>query len=140
MTEQQNTPEQEQELQAWVREQFQKANKYLAEKGILTQTVAPEDSRYLAPYLAVWKLRTTDSGGVWVISGDLPTDHIDMGIAKDGRDALRHFSMKWQLQAENILQTNPDDTQKQFAELLINRAENLYQIYRDDTYWTNFAS
>ena len=47
---------------------------------------------------------------------------------------LRHFSFKWQLQAENLLRLD-DKEQKQFAEFLIGRADGLYQLYDKDELW-----
>ena len=62
----QSNPEQA----AWVREQFQKANGYLVEKGILTDQVLVKESRYLMPHVALWKFTergTTEK--VWAITG-----------------------------------------------------------------------
>ena len=46
----------EEQQQQWIKEQYQSATKYLAEKGIVTNSVKVEDSRYLVPLLALWKL------------------------------------------------------------------------------------
>ncbi|MBT4882928.1 MAG: DUF4826 family protein, partial [Glaciecola sp.] len=48
-----NTPMTQAEHDQWVREQFQRANKHLAENGVLFDSVVVEESRYLAPYVAV---------------------------------------------------------------------------------------
>ncbi|MFN6972501.1 MAG: DUF4826 family protein, partial [Rheinheimera sp.] len=61
------------QVSEWVRAQFQKANLFLAEKGILMDSVAVQDSRYLPPMVAVWKINAMDKQSYWVISGDLPT-------------------------------------------------------------------
>ena len=74
MSEQLTQQQIEQARAEWVRAQFQKANEYLASKGILPDNVAASESRYLPPYMAVWKLNTKDKQSYWVISGDLPTD------------------------------------------------------------------
>ncbi len=60
MSEQINLTEEQQS--AWVREQYQKATKYLAEKGLVTENVAPKDSRYLVPVVAIWKHRGGTNG------------------------------------------------------------------------------
>ncbi|MGL6123443.1 MAG: DUF4826 family protein, partial [Shewanella sp.] len=44
--------------QEWVRTQFQKANRFLAEKGVIPSKVLADDSRYLAPYMAIWKMES----------------------------------------------------------------------------------
>ncbi|WDD96675.1 DUF4826 family protein [Thalassomonas actiniarum] len=132
MTDQANMNEEQQNQ--WVREQYQVATKYLADKGLITESVAVEESRYLVPVLAVWKLKLLDGTKTWVISGDLPTDHSSADVAPDARDALRHFSLKWQLQAENLSKAG-DVEQNKFAELLISRAEGLYRLYEDEKVW-----
>lgn len=120
----------------WVRTQFQKANEYLASKGILPDNVAASESRYLPPYMAVWKLNTKDKQSYWVISGDLPTDHIAFSAAPNVRDAVRAFSMHWQLKAQQIIDAGvKDKTQQDFANLLINRAHNLYDMFNEDQLW-----
>ena len=132
MTKQKELTEEEQ--QQWVRKQYQAATKYLAEKGLVTQSVKVEDSRYLIPFIAIWKLTLIDGSKYWVLSGDLPTDHSSIDIATTARGALKHFSLKWQMQAENLLQgTNNEQTE--FANLLVSRAESLYTISEDDKLW-----
>lgn len=126
----------QEELSAWVREQFQRANKHLAQEGILFDTVATEESRYLAPYVAVWKIKDTKGEFYWVISGDLPADAVSFSAAKDAREVLRYFSFTWQAKAENIVQAaGGDQIQVDFAKLLVTKAEMLYQVYNDKTLW-----
>ncbi len=126
----------EQEREAWVREQYQTATKFLASKGLVTDSVTVEASRYIAPLVAIWKLKTIDGSWYWVICGDLPTDSIDLNMAENAKEAMRHFSMKWQLQAENILK-NEEATAEQssYAKLLVGRAEGLYQLVNQEQLW-----
>ena len=133
MTQQEQMSEQEQ--QEWVRKQYQVATKYLADKGLVTDTVAVEDSRYLVPLVSVWKLKLLDDTRLWVICGDLPTDHTSGDAAVDAREALRHFSLKWQLQAENLLKSGNKE-QEDFARLLIGRADGLYDLYNNEQLWS----
>ena len=131
-----NQPISDEERATWVREQFQKANKFLAENGVLFDSVITEESRYLMPYLAVWKIRAMDSKRYWVISGDLPSDYTSVDNAKDAKDVLRHFAMHWQLKAENLINAkDADKTQKEFGALLINRAENLFAMQNTPDLW-----
>ena len=132
MTEQKQMTEEEQ--QQWVREQYQAATKYLATQGMVTESVVVEDSRYLVPVLAVWKLKLIDGTYVWAMSGDLPTDHSAFDVAPNAREAVRHFSLKWQMQAENLLKTGGKE-QEEFAKLLISRAEGLYDMHQNDKVW-----
>ncbi len=140
------TPEQAQQQpelsdeqrQQWVREQYQVATKYLADKGIVTNSVMVEDSRYIAPLVSVWKLKSLDGKWFWVICGDLPSDHINIEAAKSAQEAIRHFSMTWQLKAENINRNSTsNEQQKTFAQLLTTRAGSLYDISNDKQLWAN---
>jgi len=127
-------PMTEQEQQAWVREQYQTATKFLASKGMITESVADTESRYLIPLMTMWKINLVDKTSVWVICGDLPTDFAQLPVAKDAREAVRHFSFKWQMQAENLMKTR-DAEQEKFAQLLISRAEGLYDLFEKDELW-----
>jgi hypothetical protein len=121
---------------AWVRTQFQKANEYLATKGIIPDNVAVSESRYLPPLVAIWKLNTRDAKSFWVISGDVPTDHMPLSAAPNAREAMRSFALHWQLKAEQIAQAGfSDKTQVDFANLLVNRAEGLYDLFDNEQLW-----
>ena len=130
-------PLNEQQMTAWVQAQFQKANQFLAQEGILFDSVITEQSRYLAPYLAVWKIKAMDQKVYWVISGDLPTDVALSVNATDARDVLRYFSLQWQLKAENLEANNTqqDARQAEFVQLLRSRADSLYAFYENETLW-----
>ncbi|EGM69756.1 DUF4826 family protein [Shewanella sp. HN-41] len=125
--------------QEWVRTQFQKANRFLAEKGVIPSKVLADESRYLAPYMAIWKMESKrpTTKTYWVMSGDLPSDFVDVKVAATARDAVRHFSMMWQMQAENLVRSGAtrDATQAKFAQLLVSRAESLYRMHNDDKLW-----
>ncbi len=78
MEQQKNTaakPMTEAETQEWVRLQFQRANLHLAEQGIIMESVAVAESRYLPPLIAVWKIHGLNKNVVWAISGDVPVDY-----------------------------------------------------------------
>lgn len=135
------SPEQMEKLhQEWVRTQYQKANRFLAEKGVIPSKVLVDESRYLAPYLAIWKMESKrpTTKTYWVMSGNLPSDFVDVKVAKTARDAIRHFSMMWQMQAENLIRsgaTRRDATQAKFVQLLVSRAESLYRMHNDEKLW-----
>lgn len=124
----------EEQQQQWIKTQYQVATKYLAEKGVITQSVQVEESRYLVPILALWKLTSIDGKKFWVLCGDLPSDHSSIDVAPNAREALRHFSLKWQMQAENLLQAKNKE-QNEFAHLLIGRADGLYKLFNDEKLW-----
>ena len=45
---------------------------HLAEQGIVMESVAVSESRYLPPLIAVWKIHGLNKTVVWAISGDVP--------------------------------------------------------------------
>ena len=123
--------------EAWVRQQYLNASYYLAERGIVTDSVSMQESRYLPPFLAIWKLNDQQKQSYWVITGDFPTDAVATTAAKTAREAIKHFSLRWQLKAEQLLQgagAQDADGQK-FAEVLVRGAENLYQVADNDQLW-----
>ncbi|MBD1583236.1 DUF4826 family protein [Pseudoalteromonas sp. S16_S37] len=143
MSEQQQlTPQQLEELeQQWQRECFQNAQKHLAEKGIIPSTVFDKESRFLAPLCAIWKMKAQSGKTYWVVTGRLPTDHMETSGAATAREALKHFSYRWQLRADEIVAAGVnDETQAKFANLLVNRAHGLYEIADKDELWVNEAS
>ncbi|AQQ01106.1 DUF4826 domain-containing protein [Pseudoalteromonas aliena] len=128
----------DQQRVVWQRECFQSAQKHLAEKGIMPKSVVDKDSRFLAPLCALWKFKAQNGKAYWVVTGRLPTDHAEVSVANNARDAMRYFSMQWQLKADQIMSVGTrDKTQIDFANLLINRAHGLYEIYEKEQLWAN---
>ncbi|MFC3093534.1 DUF4826 family protein [Alteromonas sediminis] len=126
----------EKEMTDWAREQFQRANKHLAEIGILFDAVTPEESKYLAPVVAVWKIRSTEGKRYWVISGDVPADVIAESAAATARDALRYFAYQWQMKASNLMaEADNDQTKNHYAALLEKKGVMLYDISTNDELW-----
>ncbi|MDO6693585.1 DUF4826 family protein [Aliiglaciecola sp. 3_MG-2023] len=126
----------QEQMTQWVRSQFQRANKHLAENGVIFDSVVTEECRYLAPYVAIWKIKALDNRFYWVISGDLPCDFLPYESEKNARDVLRRFSFQWQLKAQDIEESaNIDATQKEFAKMLVTRAEGLYALYNQEELW-----
>ena len=64
----------------------------------------------------------------------MPSDHNTFDVAPNAREAVRHFSFKWQMQAEGLIETG-DKEQEEFAKLLIGRAEGLYSLYQKEELW-----
>ena len=122
----------------WQRECFQNAQKHLAEKGVIPQTVVEKESRFIAPLVAIWKFKAQSGKSYWVITGRLPTDHAEASAATNAREVLRYFSMQWQLKADQLMQSGAvDKTKVDFANLLINRAHGLYELFEKDDMWQN---
>ncbi len=140
MAEQTDRQLNEQEQAEWTRSAYQKALKHLAEKGVIASQITLEESRVLPPLVAIWKLSAQVPAvrKYWAISGDLPADVATLDAAESAREALRYFSMSWQLKGQQLLETaGNDETKRQYAGLLINRAEGLYELYNADPLWAN---
>lgn len=135
--EQVDKEQQQQALAAqWFNDQLKKATSYLAQQGIILESVFNDDSTYVAPLFAVFKVRDKDRKKYWVIAGDLPTDVTSDNVAKDARSAIRHFSLHWQMKAEGMVRAGLRDTvQRDFAQLLITKAEALYPFAESEAVW-----
>ncbi len=139
MEQQKNTaakPMTEAETQEWVRLQFQRANLHLAEQGIVMESVAVAESRYLPPLIAVWKIHGLNKNVVWAISGDVPVDYLPVAVAANAREALKHFSYRWQMKAQQIMDNGiSDQTSADYVQLLVGRANMLYDLSESETLW-----
>ena len=88
----------------------------------------------------------------WVISGPgLPTDHIESSLAEEPREAVKHFSLKWQLQSSSMenLDAQPASTEEpvsksidmaDVAKKLQEHAEALYSLVNRDDLWDSQAN
>jgi hypothetical protein len=117
---------------AWARETFDKAVQVIIDRGVLDGALIEAKPSWALPKkLVVGQVRETNetTGFNWVICGHLmPTDHLGATVAATPRDAARHFSLKWQLDA-----TRTKDSS--VADILIAKAEELYEIVEDDSLW-----
>lgn len=126
----------QEQLANWVREQFQKANKFLAENDVLFDSVVTQESRYLAPFIAVWKIKDLKGKFYWVISGEVSTDFIHDSVANSARAAIKHFSLTWQLKAENLRQSALNNNEQVvIANRLEKDAESLYEVANNENLW-----
>lgn len=81
---------------------------------------------------------------IWTFSGiDHIKDHIKGSMAATPRDAARHFSMKWQMDADRLIKLAtkkaPDGKTaanvQTIANKLIQQAEALYGLVEQDSGW-----
>jgi len=80
------------------------------------------------------KITAIDGKKYWILCGDLPSDYSPIAVAKNAREAIKYFSLKWQMQAENLLKIG-DTEQNKYAQLLIGRADGLYKLQSDESLW-----
>jgi len=136
--------EAEQQFKKWSQTEYVKISKFCGSKGYRVSRVVHSKCQSLPPMLAVWYVKTNEKDvDLWVISGEFPTDITSSKIAKNAREALRHFSMSWHIQAakledgiaEGKFELGDEQTQAKFAKELIARAEGLYDLYNSDKLW-----
>jgi len=141
-----NNEQQAIDADEWVKKIHGELLSYCSRSGLEISSIEQEQSAILPPAVGVWLVVSkAQNQKYWVITGDLPYDHIVADSAKNARDAIRHFVLRWQLKAENIIQLrdNPktaakvDDKQVEFAEVLINTANGLYDLCEKDELWKN---
>ena len=135
----------EDDFKKWNQSNYVEAMKYCDKHGFKVEKFDQKQSRVLPPMLAVWKieLATRPKSSIWVIGGEVMMDHVDAGVAPNAREVLRHFSMSWQLKAEQLqkaLDTNSSgnldvEQQKQVIDTLISKAEALYDMYSNEKAW-----
>ncbi len=138
-------PPNQDDFKKWNQDNYVEAMKYCDKHGLKVEKFDQKQSRVLPPVLAVWKidLATKPKTSIWLIGGEVMMDHVDTSIAPSAREVLRHFSMSWQLKAnqlEKVLETNSSgnldiEQQRKVIDTLISKAEALYDMYSNDQAW-----
>ncbi|MGD8378834.1 MAG: DUF4826 family protein [Gammaproteobacteria bacterium] len=139
-----DTPEQEQAFQRWIKEQCDHVAKYLFKHQVISGKARVE-SAWVVPYqLMLGQAWASDNPGkkFWVITGDVSTDHIEGRLAKTPREAARYFALRWQLQGARLETADADGARPdgqinwtQVSEGMARKAERLYQMTEEDSYW-----
>ena len=115
----------------WMKKLVDSAVRGAAGAGITDEALVEARPDWALPNrLLVGKVREQMRPNVfhWFIAGEVPLDFAPSANATSPRDALRHFAMKWQLDAERV----DDETKK--AEL-IDLAESVYELAEDERFW-----
>jgi len=130
----------------WLREQRAIVEKYLHGEEIRLVGVMENPIWFIAPYVALWKTSELNSGkqkDLWVISGDLPTDYVELSSVQPPREALLCFAKHWKAMSKEMLKGNfPKswrtgrlEDQKDLGDLLERRANILLDWAADDQMW-----
>jgi hypothetical protein len=120
--------------QEWLDNQCLISIEYLKLKGFDVDGISVFEKKYLMPLFLIWKFTLLDGSQCWVIGGDLPVDHANGDVAFCTREAVHHFSLKWQLQAQHFLKADVKE-QNILGKLLNTQAKILFQIYNDESLW-----
>ena len=79
----------------------------------------------------------------WVITGVVPTDHAEAGVARNVREAARYFALKWQLEAARLGKGSGTAPSvggdkidwKDMENNIARRAEWLHDLMQDNRRW-----
>ena len=129
----------QEELDIWIKKQLNTAVQKSMKQGDIDGLLVEAKPAWVLPFqVLIGKIRPQGLAAEfqWCICGEVPTDFLQPGIANTPREALRHFSMKWQLAAarhQEVNLKNPaqDDPVNQLAA----HAEDIYTLVEDDRLW-----
>jgi hypothetical protein len=129
----------------WVRDTVERAVADTSALGIIPDELIEARAIWSVPgEVMIGQMRQPrNSSFYWFISGNLPTDHIDGVLASTAREALRSFSLKWQMDAERYAdpatrQAHDLDETRDWDGMvakLVAKAEELYAMAEDDRFW-----
>ena len=141
------TPAEQQNLQAWYKGLLDRVVREMVKTGAVEGAaiearpvwVYPEEVLIARVWSAAQKSRF-----VWAIAGEgVVIDHIAGSLAADAREAAKHFALKWQMDADRLVQKvkeRPDlqhaVTQiEDYAAKLVSSAEMLYRLTEIESIW-----
>lgn len=143
----QETDTDKEKLRAWYKSQLDAVVKEMLKTGAITG-VAIEASPVWASAHRILIARVWDANQkskfIWTISGDsVITDHIAGAMAANPQEAARHFSLKWQMDADRLLEVAQNKTpventpqhMQAYTKKLIQYAELLYDLISRDEIW-----
>ena len=130
----------------WLRQTFDTAVNLVMSVRLVHGAVAEARPVWYIPneiIVGQMRVHRDDTDFVWIVCGDVPTDHIDSEAADNPRDAIRHFAMKWQMNAarfsdpETRATLNLPETTDWEAECrkVETQAERLYALAESDAHW-----
>jgi hypothetical protein len=131
----------------WYKKALDDVVKEMLRIGAVSGVAVEASPVWAAPYMIliakVWEVHQK-SQFIWTISGDsVITDYIAGSVAVKPQEAARHFSLKWQMDAERLKglsqqQTGVQDSEAHmgaYADDLIRYAELLYDFTTRDDIW-----
>lgn len=136
--------DQQMDPQAWGKSELDKAVKEVLDSGIFQAARVEAGIAWMLPgavLIGQIREKIDKSAFRWIITGpDVPLDHVQGDVARNPREALKHFCLKWQLGAEKVREAsvNDPDTGDHYrakADQLARQAENLYEIAEADQFW-----
>lgn len=136
--------EQQAAFEEWVSRQLNSHATHLFKQGLIDGKVDVGIAWALPGRLCIGTVQSKrdPAKAFWVISGDIPTDHLQLKQAKTAREAAKHFALKWQLQATRLAESQSVGRDAKdgkvwsgAGEELHRKAEALYAITEMDEHW-----
>ena len=115
--------------QSWIKTTLKQGVRELTRMGLFDDVVVQAKPAWAFPgQILIGKIRGRGNLNefYWFICGNLPTDCLASNAAVTPRDAARHFSLKWQLDAEK---------KGLDGEELARQAEGLYELADEPGLW-----
>lgn len=137
-----------QDALAWAKTATDDAVQWFMDSGVVDAAVLEAKPAWAVPpavFIAMLREQGVSDRFFWLIGGrDFPYDYLASSVAASVRDAARHFSLKWQLEAARRKKTapgeQPESDPEQTAGLkLAEQAESLYRLVSDDALWQSDA-
>jgi len=146
MSEQAGPIDQEQ-IKEWIEHHCHELARRLSARGVLKGTVRVE-SRWVLPgqvMIGVAQQKDKPRPSMWVIGGEVVTpDAVDIGLARNPREAARHFSLRWQLSGARMGTAAEGEgghegmvDWKGIEQRLSQQAEMLHRLAEDERAWKN---
>lgn len=137
-------PNDEQAFAEWHRIQQQQVAEYLRRLQVFDTDITGE-WQWIIPHrgmIGQVRPKQGTSPVLWVITGIVPTDHVEAGAAKNCREAARYFALKWQLEAVRLQESGGAPTPRlgpidwaQTESNIADRAGWLYDLMQDNRRW-----
>lgn len=119
------------EVSAWMRKQLRLAVTGSEERGIFDESLVEVKPAWNLPMrlvVGIVRAHRDPRSAHWFICGEVPLDYLPPDTVASPREALRHFALKWQLDAERT-----GDPEK--AQALIGDAEAIYAVAEEPAFW-----
>ena len=137
-------PVDEQAFAQWHQNQQQRIADYVRGIGVFDTDVTGE-WQWIIPFrgmLGQIRPKQGSSPMLWIVTGLLPTDHLELNAAKNCREAARYFALKWQLEAVRLQESGSAPTPRlgkidwnEMESNLAERAGWLYDLMQDNRRW-----
>ncbi|HET7921546.1 MAG TPA: DUF4826 family protein [Gammaproteobacteria bacterium] len=127
----------------WHKDQQQQVAEYLRHLEVFDTDITGE-WLWIIPHRAMLgrvRPKQGDTPVLWVITGVVPTDHAEVGAARNCREAARYFALKWQLEAARLEKSGGNGSAsdgvnwEQASGNIAARAEWLNDLTQDPRRW-----